>query len=44
MIAPMNEALSDSSETTLKCKVFIAGGNNGQERMNSAEAYDPEFK
>uniref|UniRef100_T1IUX1 Uncharacterized protein n=1 Tax=Strigamia maritima TaxID=126957 RepID=T1IUX1_STRMM len=42
LIAPMNVQRSDASATTCLNKIYIMGGFNGQECMNTAEVYDPE--
>ncbi|KAJ8721599.1 hypothetical protein PYW07_002374 [Mythimna separata] len=42
LVAPMNAQRSDASAAALDNKIYITGGFNGQECMNSVEVYDPD--
>lgn len=43
-ISPMFVQRSDANATTLDGKVYIVGGFNGQQCVNSAEFYDPSTR
>ena len=40
VVAPMNRQRSDASACALNGKMYVAGGFNGQEVLNSVETYD----
>jgi hypothetical protein len=41
MVQPMHRQRSDASACSARGKVYVAGGFNGQEVLNSVEFYDP---
>ena len=42
MIPPMHRQRSDASAASLRDKIYIVGGFNGQEVLSSAEVFDVE--